>query len=110
MNVSSKFAFFLGLALFVNILQAQTGIPQIFVYRTVTPTTIYHEGAIDTPSRATVTLRAWASADSILIGNPVAVMFCVDNGPKMQTRDSGAPHNWIDPNRIEGAYNAATNF
>lgn len=39
----------------------------------------------------------------------IDIIFCVNNGPKMQTRLPGYRY-WINPNRIQGAYNASVNF
>ncbi|OGJ92889.1 MAG: hypothetical protein A2248_08460 [Candidatus Raymondbacteria bacterium RIFOXYA2_FULL_49_16] len=88
---------------------AQSSTAQVWVRRTVVPSSINYEGA-PANTQATVNLWSWASGDSVAVGKPIDVIFLTDNGPKIQSRLPGDPHNWISPNRIEGAYNASVNF
>jgi hypothetical protein len=86
---------------------------RIWVSRSIDTDTIYYEGAPNN-TRATVSLKAWASGDSIFTGQPIDVAIVTDNSTSMQEptnrpRNPG-DRNWLTPNRIQGTYNASVNF
>jgi len=83
--------------------------PKLWVSRTISESSIYYEGAPDS-AKTTVTLRAWASGDSIFTGKPIDVVILTDNSGSMSTRSAGV-RDWIPPiSRIQGTYNASVNF
>jgi len=93
------------------------------VSRTVSPDTIYYEGAGPIPTEATVTIKGWADDSGDVVGSPADVMLMLDRSSSMSCWDQpGNPcytmggrvpgdNNTAFPlSRIQGAFNAMTAF
>jgi hypothetical protein len=87
----------------------------VWVRRSVTPSTIYYEGA-GAGDTAIVNVRAWASKDSLILGATKDVLLLTDNSSSMVAPGAYIPRppigfSLLAPiTRIQGTYNACVNF
>ncbi len=108
-TTSTKLILTLSLFFAISVFPQSDSTAKIWVSRSVAQDTIYYEGAPDS-SIATVSLKAWASGDSIFTGQPIDVAILTDNSSSMSQRTPGT-RDWIPPiSRIQGTYNASVNF